>query len=122
MQRWKAVCVLKRAIGPFSPPGFGNTEKLEVKETRIVVLFINKNYNVFMAFRTNLNVLKPTVRFFSTGAGPNLVRMSFVPAKCRDYICPIHKMSLRSASISPVQVKLKSCILFSWVIFLAYQL
>lgn len=50
------------------------------------------------------NMLRQTASIFDTAAKPNLVCMSFVPAKLRDYIYVIHNTFLKFASKSPVNV------------------
>lgn len=60
-----------------------------------------------MCARIISNTLGPAVGVLYTGAGPNLVRTSFLPLKWPNLIRPIHLISLKSAFDSPVHVSHK---------------
>lgn len=53
-----------------------------------------------MCFGIKLNILRPKVSVLDNGAGQNLFCMSFLPAKWRNHIRPIHNTSLMSVSNS----------------------
>lgn len=56
------------------------------------------------------------ISVLDSGAEPSLVCMPFLPAKWRDRVRPIHKISLKAGSSRPVNVIGKVLLFFSWFV------
>lgn len=86
------------------PAEVENAEDLEFDESNVIALSKKTKYKVHMCLGITSNMSRSTVSVFATGTGPNLFHTYFLPVKLHHLICPIHDMSLKSASNNPVNI------------------
>lgn len=101
---WQSGCI-RDGISTVSLDEFQDSEELDLEKTNIIALLREKSYKVHLCIRVTTNTLRPTVRVFDMGAGPNPVGTSFLLLNWHDYIRPIYGVSLKLASDSPVSAR-----------------
>lgn len=75
---------------------------MDFDEVYVISLFKRKNYRVHMYLGIISNIFPLAVSVFYTATGPNMVFAFLLPLKLQEDVRPLHKVSLKLVSASPV--------------------